>query len=1211
MYQIGSLFGDYERPVVCGWPQRPRPRPRMFPCGTQAVAQEGSRGQNHERRLVSLLCSCFSDQELKKRILAALPDAADAPPPMLPPWWEQRLDQASGSIFYVDHSTTTTTWSDPRTSSRHPSKATDDGEEGDEVERAAADLTTLMAGVAPSRLSQWCGALEQYAQEALRMALSGRRDLADEQQFPRYMLLQQLHHAVLRRFLVQSAQLQRVEALLERRAHAITKEPKAGTFSLDAKANLHVFTALSKHAAAGLTNSYQARPFGAKKLNLHKVHKTLLGALPLESQLLPESTPRLPGRLSEQLLHLLLEPRANNSNSNSNSRELEPWRLAADATLALGLCTGSLFFVLQLPRAVYCRGIVVADNLSCAPVLYQLQRRCAPTERKACSWQGFAYWVSKAGVETPRRAPLETDGVSAEDASVQALVASATLASVAWEAIAAGEGIPLVDASMESGSLPLRSVVPLTHALLAMGLGGDAHSARTPTAQLIHEMRQPLAIELRAETIKCLASLLLALLSPEHGARRLVSAVCTLRLATVHLLLFERCGVDTTAMLLPPPTAAGEAAKGALASLLLERLFDVLFVSPREVSAPLRELWGRVQLEAILTLVSGLGTLLPLRHAHFALLFACLQRQHDMQGTRRSSSALGECINALMLRLAAAPGVSLLAAAGDDFSAPPSPEVLGAALPPLLRPETLEFESIQERLRRWLVKQTIHEATAALADTTAGGAESPGGSRGGDTPAAAASPGGRGGGGGVASPGGRGVGSGGGGGGGGVTRSCCLKLLASVMHELLGRASLCSQYNQDARNGVLMRMAEELLAGATELLQQLPTPADAAELSTLDRRLSQSFVGSLLPWLVDALNLFSAFAFEHAWRLLPTLLPLLNALKRITGGGGSGDLGAATAESTWAEAPFESAHPYGTPTSATSRRNKVQGPDRISHVESKTWTGATQLLLRFDGRCRIAEGDSLVLSFYKNGKFVQTLRYEESGGPLEQWPDAPVAVAADGFRLEFSHVPQSRAAVERWGYGLSVRASRLERASALATPPLVQLQRSLAYLGAKCASLLVSAEPVLEGEKEHRHWLHSPLFGRGLPLQLPAEHPLMHPFFGIKSSLEGEGGASGASPAAKFLNQLAGLDEVDATAAEALHEFMLSSTPELSQPRPHFEGAAAAEREYLELAERALLAALLSYNGHVADARRAAAELLERRSGRRSSGSSRVAGSRA
>ena len=51
-------------------------------------------------------------------------------------------------------------------------------------------------------------------------------------------------------------------------------------------------------------------------------------------------------------------------------------------------------------------------------------------------------------------------------------------------------------------------------------------------------------------------------------------------------------------------------------------------------------------------------------------------------------------------------------------------------------------------------------------------------------------------------------------------------------------------------------------------------------------------------------------------------------------------------------------------------------------------------------------------------------------------------------------------------------------------------------------------EPVLEREKEHRHWLESPLFVRGLPLQLPADHALMHPFFGIQGAAAGVSAAS-------------------------------------------------------------------------------------------------------
>ena len=47
-------------------------------------------------------------------------------------------------------------------------------------------------------------------------------------------------------------------------------------------------------------------------------------------------------------------------------------------------------------------------------------------------------------------------------------------------------------------------------------------------------------------------------------------------------------------------------------------------------------------------------------------------------------------------------------------------------------------------------------------------------------------------------------------------------------------------------------------------------------------------------------------------------------------------------------------------------------------------------------------------------------------------------------------------------------------------------------------ALTCEGEPVEKEEKENRHWLHSPLLSRGLPLQLPANHALMHPFFGIQ-----------------------------------------------------------------------------------------------------------------
>ena len=94
--------------------------------------------------------------------------------------------------------------------------------------------------------------------------------------------------------------------------------------------------------------------------------------------------------------------------------------------------------------------------------------------------------------------------------------------------------------------------------------------------------------------------------------------------------------------------------------------------------------------------------------------------------------------------------------------------------------------------------------------------------------------------------------------------------------------------------------------------------------------------------------------------------------------------------------------------------------------------------------------------------------------------------------------PASLLAQEHFGYAFTVVASRKGGAVRDRTPPLQQLRRSLVYLGAKYAGLLVCGEPVADTEKEQRHWLTSPLFARGLPQQIPAQHGLMHPFFGIQ-----------------------------------------------------------------------------------------------------------------
>ena len=156
------------------------------------------------------------------------------------------------------------------------------------------------------------------------------------------------------------------------------------------------------------------------------------------------------------------------------------------------------------------------------------------------------------------------------------------------------------------------------------------------------------------------------------------------------------------------------------------------------------------------------------------------------------------------------------------------------------------------------------------------------------------------------------------------------------------------------------------------------------------------------------------------------------------------------------------------------------------------------------------------------------------GGPWQNWPKQ-LTVQADSLHTVFIHAAESQPSAhprtsETFGYHLSVTtfplpphttsplhasplspykhtlsarqvtASKRWAADRLQTPHLVQLRTSLFYLGAKCACLLCSAEPVEKEERENRHWLLSPLLSRGLPLQLDAKHPLMHPFFGIRNA---------------------------------------------------------------------------------------------------------------
>ena len=69
---------------------------------------------------------------------------------------------------------------------------------------------------------------------------------------------------------------------------------------------------------------------------------------------------------------------------------------AADAVICLSMSTGSLLTLMQLPRAIYCRGAKL-PNVPLAQRLHLLQRRCDSKRPCAC-WAGFGYWVSQAGI---------------------------------------------------------------------------------------------------------------------------------------------------------------------------------------------------------------------------------------------------------------------------------------------------------------------------------------------------------------------------------------------------------------------------------------------------------------------------------------------------------------------------------------------------------------------------------------------------------------------------------------------------------------------------------------------------------------------------------------------------------------------------------------------------------------------------------------------
>ena len=91
---------------------------RMFPTGTQSTAAAESTSDStpqHDRELLSLLMQGVPRTAHRLwRLHPAIFENGGARAE-LPPGWEQRVDRASGRIFFVNHNERTTCWADPRT----------------------------------------------------------------------------------------------------------------------------------------------------------------------------------------------------------------------------------------------------------------------------------------------------------------------------------------------------------------------------------------------------------------------------------------------------------------------------------------------------------------------------------------------------------------------------------------------------------------------------------------------------------------------------------------------------------------------------------------------------------------------------------------------------------------------------------------------------------------------------------------------------------------------------------------------------------------------------------------------------------------------------------------------------------------------------------------------------------------------------------------
>jgi hypothetical protein len=237
-----------------------------------------------------------------------------------------------------------------------------DDADADEATGAADDLASLCIGVATGGekgFQRWVHAVEHSALSSVSRLLSSRRDEADAQQWPRYMLLQRIHHAVVDRLLSPPPVLIQIRRLWPIRNQAIRSASSSSSSSSSVAAapplSREGLAKISKHSHGGLTHTYTPRLFAQPKLNLRKVHKVLSAALPTPEALSPPVFPPLPDSLRIQLGSILF------SGGGGKGEEWDQavWALAAETAILLGAVSGSAGVMVQLAHAVFERRLTV------------------------------------------------------------------------------------------------------------------------------------------------------------------------------------------------------------------------------------------------------------------------------------------------------------------------------------------------------------------------------------------------------------------------------------------------------------------------------------------------------------------------------------------------------------------------------------------------------------------------------------------------------------------------------------------------------------------------------------------------------------------------------------------------------------------------------------------------------------------------------------